>query len=163
PGVSTLSLALAGVWPGPGAASMVEADASGGDVAAWWHLPPWPGAVDLAASSRSGQDHDRPDLATATQVLPGGTRVCVAPASADLLAVADLAVLVCSGDLAQLKRVKESAGMLFRAGPHVGLAVVGGRGSETEISEAVGLPVWAHLPRDAKAARFLTGQGDAAR
>ena len=198
PGVTTLSLALAGVWPGPGPVPMVEADASGGDVAAWWHLPPWPGVVDLAASSRSGQDHDRPDLATATQVLPGGTHVCVAPSSADrtsaalellsqnpkalrgtsivdlgrvrpqgpsadLLAVADLAVLVCSGDIAQLKRVKESAGMLFRAGPHVGLVVVGGRGSEAEISEIVGLPVWARLPRDAKAARFLTGQGDAAR
>ena len=199
PGVTTLSLALAGVWPGPGPVPMVEADASGGDVAAWWHLPPWPGVVDLAASSRSGQDHDRPDLATATQVLPGGTRVCVSPASADrtsaalallsqnpkalrtgasivdlgrvkpqgpsadLLAASDLAVLVCSGDIAQLKRVKESAGWMFRAGPHVGLAVLGAGGSDAEISEVVGLPVWARLPRDAKAARFLRGQGDAAR
>lgn len=199
PGVTTLSLALAGVWPDPAPVPIVEADASGGDVAPWWHLPPWPGVVDLAASSRSGQDHDRPDLTSATQVLPGGARVCVAPSSADrtsaalellsqnpkalregtsivdlgrvrpqgpsagLLAASDLAVLVCSGDIAQLKRVKESAGWMFRAGPHVGLAVVGGRGSEAEISEVVGLPVWARLPRDDKAARFLTGQGDAAR
>lgn len=199
PGVTTLSLALAGVWPGAGPVRMVEADASGGDVAAWWHLPPWPGVVDLAAASRSGQDHEQPDLTASTQVLPGGIRACVAPPTAErtsaalellsqnpkalhqgtsivdlgrlapqgtssgLLGAADLAIVVCSGDIAQLKRVKETTPWLFRAGPQVGLAVVGARSSETEISEVVGLPVWARLPWDPKAARFLTGQGEAAR
>lgn len=197
PGVTTVSLALAGSWPSADPVRMVEADASGGDVAAWWDVPPWPGVVDLAAASRSGQDHERPDLFSSTQVLPGGTRVCVAPstaerttaalellaqnpkalrngvtvvdlgrvgpegASAALLGAADLAVAVTTGDAAQLKRVKEaSSGWSSQNGPPIGAAVLGAEHSSREISSALGVPVWARLPRDRKAAAFLANRAD---
>lgn len=83
PGVTTLALALAGVWPGPEPVRVVEADSSGGDLAMRWRLPPWPGLVDLAAAARPGQDHETSSMAAAVQVLPGGVRVCVAPSTAD--------------------------------------------------------------------------------
>ncbi|WP_435107144.1 hypothetical protein [Nocardiopsis synnemataformans] len=197
PGVTTLSLALASTWPAPGMARVVEADASGGDVAAWWRLAPWPGVVDLAAASRSGQDHETLDLGSFSQVLPGGLRVCVAPPtaerttgavgvlahnpkaltetvvdlgrvapstpSASLLEAADVAVLVTTGDVAHLKRVKESAPGLRSRCAHVGVAVVGADRSAAEISGAVGLPVWARVPHDPRTAAFLWGQGEVRR
>lgn len=83
PGVTTATLALAGTWPTEEVTRVVEADASGGDIAAWWRLPVWNGLLDLAASSRPGQDHDHEDEQHFVQVLPGGVRVCVAPASAE--------------------------------------------------------------------------------
>jgi len=198
PGVTTLSLALAGAWPSADPVRMVEADASGGDVAAWWGLPPWPGVVDLAATSRSGQDHERPDLFSSTQVLPGGTRVCVAPSTAErttaalellaqnpkvlgegvtvvdlgrvgpegvsaaLLGAADLAVAVTSGDVAQLKRVKE-ADWWGHNGPPVGAAVLGADHSSSEISSTLGMPVWARLPQDRKTAEFLANRANPSR
>jgi hypothetical protein len=194
-------MALATAWPTAEAVCVVEADLSGGDIAAWWHLPVWPGLLDLAAASRSGQDHEDGAVGPHTQVLPGGLRVCVAPATADrtvgavgllahnpkaltaasgvtlvdlgrvtphsaasgLLEACDTAVLVTTGDIAQLKRVKDSAAGLFVSSPRVGLVVVGGRGGTREISTAVGMPVWGHIPTDPKTAAFLAGQAEAAR
>lgn len=83
PGVTTVALALASTWPTEERVCLVEADASGGDIASWWRVPTWPGTVDLAAASRGGQDHEDTGLETYTQVLPGGMRVCVAPATAE--------------------------------------------------------------------------------
>nr|WP_156365682.1 hypothetical protein [Nocardiopsis sp. NRRL B-16309] len=201
PGVTTLAMALATAWPMAEPVCVVEADLSGGDIAAWWRLPVWPGLVDLAAASRSGQDQEDGAVGTHTQVLPGGLRVCVAPSTADrtagavdllahnpkaltaasgttvvdlgrvaphsaaagLLESCDNAVLVTTGDIAQLKRVKDSAAGLFVSSPRVGLVVVGGRGSTREISAAVGMPVWGHIPTDPKAAAFLAGQAEAVR
>lgn len=200
PGVTTLALALASTWPVSDPVWMVEADASGGDVAAWWRLPVWPGLVDLAAASRSGQDHERIDTAAVSQVLPGGVRVCVAPSTADrtagavgllaqnpkaltgdhvtvvdlgrvlpeatpaaFLEAADAAVLVVPGDVAHLKRAKESAAGLRTRCPRLGLAVVDPPRGSAEISAAVGLPVWAKVPQDARTAAFLSGQGEVAR
>lgn len=198
PGVTTLALALASTWPAPGTARVVEADASGGDVAAWWRLPPWPGVVDLAAASRSGQDHEV-DVSSFCQVLPGGLRVCVAPPTAErtagavgvlahnhtalaeertvvdlgrvasntpsaaLVEACDLAVLVTTGDVAQLKRVKESVPGLRACCSELGIAVIGAGRSAGEIADAVGLPVWARLPYDPRTAAFLRGQGEVSR
>ncbi|WP_160050835.1 hypothetical protein [Nocardiopsis sp. FR4] len=200
PGVTTLSLALASTWPAAESVWMVEADASGGDVAAWWRLPVWPGLVDLAAASRSGQDHEAVDTTACSQVLPGGLRVCVAPPTAErtvgavgllahnpkaltgeevtvvdlgrltpdssalaLLEAADTAVLVASGDVAQLKRVKEAVPGLTGRSAHLGLAVVDPTRSSSEVSDAVDLPVWARVPQDARTAAFLRGQGEVRR
>ncbi|WP_150236399.1 P-loop NTPase family protein [Nocardiopsis quinghaiensis] len=200
PGVTTLALALAGTWPEPEPVWMVEADTSGGDVATWWRLPVWPGVVDLAAASRSGQDHETVDTMACSQVLPGGLRVCAAPSTADrtagavgllaqnpkvlksdrvavadlgrvvpdaassaLLEAADVAVLVASGDVAHLKRVREAAAGLRTRCLRLGLAVVDPSRSSAEISEAVGLPVWAKLPQDARTAAFLQNQGEVRR
>ncbi|GAA1782920.1 MULTISPECIES: hypothetical protein [Streptomonospora] len=79
PGVTVTAAALAAVWPEPAGAVLVEADASGGDVAAWHRLHPSPGVTDLAAATR----HRAADPLDHTQALPGGLPVCAGPASAD--------------------------------------------------------------------------------
>jgi MinD-like ATPase involved in chromosome partitioning or flagellar assembly len=50
PGVTTATVALAGVWPGP--VMIAECDPSGGDLAARFGLPPSPGLLSLASQSR---------------------------------------------------------------------------------------------------------------
>ncbi|GAA3744488.1 hypothetical protein [Salinactinospora qingdaonensis] len=83
PGVTTLGLALAAMWPREVPTVLVEADASGGDVAAWRRMPIAPGLVELAAAARPEGLHSQPpDLFRHTQVLAGGQRVCVAPVTA---------------------------------------------------------------------------------
>ncbi|MBB6119159.1 hypothetical protein [Nocardiopsis algeriensis] len=80
PGATTAALALAAVWPGE--AVLVEADASGGDVATWQRLQPAPGLTGLAAAAR----HDTASgtaPADHTQALPGGLAVCPAPVTAE--------------------------------------------------------------------------------
>ncbi|GAA1449005.1 hypothetical protein [Nocardiopsis tropica] len=81
PGVTCAAMALAAVWPGGAGAVLVEADASGGDVATWRRLQPDPGLTGLAAAARHGGASA--DLAAHTQVLPGGLSVCHAPVTAD--------------------------------------------------------------------------------
>ncbi|MFD3685687.1 hypothetical protein ACFWTE_12830 [Nocardiopsis sp. NPDC058631] len=81
PGVTCAAMALAAVWPGGAGAVLVEADASGGDIATWRRLQPDPGLTGLAAAARHGGASA--DLAVHTQVLPGGLSVCHAPVTAD--------------------------------------------------------------------------------
>ncbi|WP_017626880.1 hypothetical protein [Nocardiopsis chromatogenes] len=83
PGATTLALALAAAWPEPETATVIEADASGGDIAAWRHLPASPGLVELAAASRLDGPQRRARPEDFTQVLPGGLRACTAPSAAD--------------------------------------------------------------------------------
>lgn len=199
PGVTTAALALASTWPTDEAVRLVEADASGGDIAAWWHLPVWPGLIDLAAASRPGQDHDYDGEARFMQVLPAGVRVCVAPASAERTASAldlitqhpkalawwagvtlvDLGrvapesavmaleeeaqanVVLTTGDVAHLKRLKEAALGLKDSDRPLGVVVVGTSRSAQEVEDAVGVPVWGHLPWDGKTADVLTGRREA--
>ncbi|GAA4896068.1 hypothetical protein [Streptomonospora salina] len=85
PGVTTASLALAAAWPEPVPSVLVEADASGGDLAAWRRMPTAPGVAELAATARTDESAiaaAAPVLGCA-QVLAGGQRVCLAPATAD--------------------------------------------------------------------------------
>ncbi len=81
PGVTCAAMALSAVWPGGTGAVLVEADASGGDVATWRRLQPDPGLTGLAAAARHGGASA--DLAAHTQILPGGLSVCHAPVTAD--------------------------------------------------------------------------------
>lgn len=81
PGVTCSAMALAAVWPGESGAVLVEADASGGDVATWRRLQPAPGLTDLAAAARHGGSSTDPRAHT--QTLPGGLAVCSAPVTAD--------------------------------------------------------------------------------
>ncbi|MGQ4267636.1 hypothetical protein [Nocardiopsis changdeensis] len=80
PGVTSLGMALAAVWPGDAPGVLVEADPSGGAVAVWRRLPTEPGLTGLAAAMRRGGGAD-PEAHT--QALPGGLRVCPAPVTAD--------------------------------------------------------------------------------
>ncbi|GAB3726799.1 hypothetical protein [Nocardiopsis nanhaiensis] len=201
PGVTTAALALASTWPADAAVRVVEADASGGDIAAWWHLPVWPGLTDLAAANRPGQDHDHPGEARFLQVLPGGVRVCLAPASAErtasaldlitqhpkaltrwagvtlvdlgrvapeaeVMALAEEAqchVVFTSGDLAHLKRLKDTLTDSVGRDSRLGVVVVGPGRSAQEVQQAVGVPVWGHLPWDPTSAAVLAGRRPAGR
>ncbi|WP_435106600.1 hypothetical protein [Nocardiopsis synnemataformans] len=91
PGVTTLATALAAVWPtGPLTVPvLVEADASGGDLAVWHQLAGRPGLVSLAASVRSapdpnpdGEQGTRRALLAHAAELPGGLRALAAPTTA---------------------------------------------------------------------------------
>ncbi|MDA8370667.1 MAG: hypothetical protein M0026_12500 [Nocardiopsaceae bacterium] len=199
PGVTTFAMALASVWPGKAGAVLLEADAAGGDIAAWRRLPTSPGLVDLAAAARHEQTPGAQALALLAhaQTLPGGLPVCVAPATAEraggavrllsqhprvlaartgpaavmdlgrlvprsptaqLAVAADTAVLLVHDDLAQLRRVKEAAAALAAGFGELGLVVRDGRDSDTEIAQAVELPVWGRVPTDAKGAAFVRGE-----
>lgn len=92
PGVTTLATALTAVWPtGPLTVPvLVEADVSGGDLAAWHRVTGRPGAVALAASTRTSaglasvsddNGDTRPLLRHSTE-LPGGLRALLAPPTA---------------------------------------------------------------------------------
>lgn len=85
--MTTLALALAGMWPVRVPTVMVEADASGGDVAAWRRMPSGPGLVELAATARNDTAFTPAEqqdvLLDHTQRLPGGQSVCTAPVTTD--------------------------------------------------------------------------------
>ncbi len=81
PGVTTFSVALAARWPAPDRPVLVEADPSGGDLAARFSLDSTPGLLSLAAAARRSTD---PAVVWQhVQGLPGGLPVVVAPADAD--------------------------------------------------------------------------------
>lgn len=80
PGVTSLAMALAAVWPAPDRAAFVEVDPFGGAVAVWRRLLSEPGLTSYAADSRKGSAFD---LEAHTQVLPGGLRVCPAPVTGE--------------------------------------------------------------------------------
>ncbi|WP_157515941.1 hypothetical protein [Nocardiopsis trehalosi] len=205
PGVTLTAMAMAAVWPGPSGAVLVEADASGGDVGAWYRLPASPGTTDLAAATRRRTAADPPaDPLSFCQTLPGGLPVCAGPASADpaqgavqllatnspklaagggapgapatvvdlgrlaprtptahLAANADDALLLVGDDLAQLRRVKQSAAALTDLIGALRVVVVGGSGPTSEIASVVELPVWSgRIPHDPRAAAFLRGEAN---
>jgi hypothetical protein len=82
PGVTTAAVALAAVWHGD--AVVVEADSSGGDIAARVRLPLDPGLLTLAAGGR--RPGARLELSRHAQALPAGGSVVVAPVAPDLTA-----------------------------------------------------------------------------
>jgi hypothetical protein len=85
-------------------------------------------------------------------------RLAPRTATAHLAAHADTALLLARDDLAQLRRVQESAAYLFETLPGLRTVITGGRGSTAEIAEAVGVPVWGRLPEDRGSAAFLRGE-----
>jgi hypothetical protein len=76
PGVSTTTVGLAAAWPRP--VVLVEADPSGGSLAARFSLPYEPGVVSLAATAR--RSLTVADLETGAQPLLGHATVLPAPA-----------------------------------------------------------------------------------
>jgi hypothetical protein len=81
PGVTTFATALAARWPAPHRPVLVEADPSGGDLAARFSLESTPGLLSLAAAARRSAD---PALVWQhAQALPGGLPVVTAPPDAD--------------------------------------------------------------------------------
>ncbi|TDQ55104.1 hypothetical protein [Actinorugispora endophytica] len=200
PGVTTLSMALASVWPGEAGAVLVEADASGGDIATRYRLHASPALIDLAAAARRGPAENGGATGgplAHSQALPGGLPVCAAPTTADrangavellaqnpgilgadqapavvvdlgrlaprspaarLAMAADVVVLVVQDDLAQLRRVKDSAAAFREAFRDLRVVVRTGADSTSEIAEATGLPVAERIGRDDKAAAFLRGE-----
>ena len=83
PGVTTTALLLAGAWPVPRRAFLVEADPAGGDLAAWFQLGADPGLVSLVAAGRHALDASI--VQEHAQPLPGANPVdaILAPASVE--------------------------------------------------------------------------------
>ncbi|MGI5214860.1 hypothetical protein [Plantactinospora sp. CA-290183] len=81
PGVSTVAVGLAAGWPWPGAV-LVEADASGGVIAARFGLSQQPGLASLAAAARHGGVSGT--VAEHVQRLPVEVDAVVAPGSAEV-------------------------------------------------------------------------------
>ena len=185
PGATTLALALAAVWPGQQAV-VVEADCAGGDLGGWCWLPDRPGLASLATKARTGTvsltDHARRLPCGLDAVLaPAGRQAATVavgllaeaattvwaeqrptildvgrlePGShtAALIDAADALLILTSGDEASLLRLAEAN--LSR-----GSVVLVGHSDypASEITAAVGLPVTAELPWDARAVRVLRG------
>ncbi|MFE2984355.1 MinD/ParA family protein [Streptomyces sp. NPDC059262] len=150
-GASTLALALAAAWPTSGAASpvVVEADASGGDLAVRFGLSDMAGLLALAASAR--QPGAERDLEACTQQVAGGLRVVVAPTGADqaLPSVAEVAAClpVLRGDAGSEGTVLLDLGHLGAA-PSRELAraadrlVLVARGSADALAHVAARPEW---------------------
>ncbi len=81
PGVTTTAVALAGVWPEGRRLLLVEADPSGGVLAARFGLSDSPGLLSLAAVARRGLDGEV--VWRHAQQLPGGIAVLAVPPSAE--------------------------------------------------------------------------------
>jgi MinD-like ATPase involved in chromosome partitioning or flagellar assembly len=99
PGVSTLALALAAVWPASGGVRpvVVEADASGGDLAVRFGLSDMTGLLTLAAEARpEGADLD---LEGCIQEVAGGVGAVVAPTGADQAAPCVAQIAACPSAL----------------------------------------------------------------
>ncbi|MCY9783998.1 hypothetical protein KIK06_08845 [Nocardiopsis sp. EMB25] len=79
-------------------------------------------------------------------------------ATAHLAAHADAALLLVRDDLAQLRRLQESARYLFETLPRAWTVIAGGSGSTAEIAATVGLRVWGRMPTDPRSAAFLRGE-----
>ncbi|ROO52807.1 hypothetical protein EDC02_7751 [Micromonospora sp. Llam0] len=119
PGASTAALGLAALWPGrPGL--LVEADPTGGVVAARFGLAQEPGLASLAAAARHGGHAG--GAAPYVQQIPLGLHVLVGPGAAETAAGA---VSVLSGQPDVVARlapvVVADAGRLYAASPASGL------------------------------------------
>ncbi|MEU1627039.1 hypothetical protein ABZ746_17300 [Streptomyces sp. NPDC020096] len=89
PGATTLALGLAACWPTSARRPrplVVEADPSGGDVAARFELSDSPGLMELAAAARRAVSARV--LGECVQLLPGGVHVVVGPTGAQQAAAA---------------------------------------------------------------------------
>ena len=76
---TTTTVALASAWPASHEAMIVEADPSGGDLAAWFDLPIVPSLSTVVTSTF---DTSWPDIDRHTRVAESGLRLISAPASA---------------------------------------------------------------------------------
>lgn len=79
PGVTSVGMALAAVWPGEASGVLMEADPAGGAVSVWRRVATEPGLTSLAAALRRGSG----DPEAHTQTLSGGLRVCPAPVTGE--------------------------------------------------------------------------------
>ena len=94
PGATTTALALSAMWPPQPPAVLIEADPAGGDLAARFRLPGWPGLVSLAAALRKDADplavvaHAQPVLGGRVAVVAGAWGAQQANAAVSVLAAA---------------------------------------------------------------------------
>lgn len=122
PGVTTLALGLAALWPEPGAV-LVECDPDGGDLAARFGHHPDPGLASLAAAARGGSRVV--SLAEHVQRVAVGANVVLAPPGDG--AAAAVQTLTYSGSEVLRRAAAEQTvvvdlGRLARGGPGLALA-----------------------------------------
>lgn len=77
--VTTTSIALASAWPSSDDAIVVEADPSGGDLAAWFDIPVTPSLSTVVTRVLDGS---WPEIERHTRLAPSGLRVIPAPSRA---------------------------------------------------------------------------------
>ncbi|GAA3302524.1 hypothetical protein Dvina_51460 [Dactylosporangium vinaceum] len=109
PGVTTLAVGLAALWPEPDAV-LVEADPAGGDLAARFGHSPEPGLTGLAAQAHTGT---LASLAPFTQRLAVGADVVLAPAGET---VAASTFTLATRGLQALRRLAEQQPVLVDVG-----------------------------------------------
>ncbi|MFB7194085.1 MinD/ParA family protein [Streptomyces sp. NPDC056240] len=150
-GSSTLALALAAAWPPGGAAQpvVVEADASGGDLAVRFGLSDMQGLLALAAGARQAVQEQ--DLDACTQPAAGGLRVVVAPTGADQALPSVAEVAACPS---VLRGEADSQGVVLLDLGHLGSApsrelaraadrlVVVARGGADALAHVAARPEW---------------------
>lgn len=147
PGVTTLGLGMAALWPDKPGAVLVECDADGGDLAARFGHHPDPGLTSLAAAARTGTTPL--PIAAHTQRLAVGADVVLAPPGD--AAGAAVATLAYAGPrllrhLATERSVILDVGRVSRGGPGLALAAA---------ADIVLLVVGAGLPGHAQVAARL--------
>jgi hypothetical protein len=166
PGVTTLALALAAVWPTSSRVVLAETDPAGGDLAAWLELPPRPGLVSLAAAARR-----TPTPAVVlehTQPLTGGLEVLAAPAGAEPtraalgMLPAELAARLDAEDgllvLADCGRLDPGSPALTLAA-QARLVVLLARPQAAELGHLVGLLGWLRARVHGHTGLVLAGEG----
>lgn len=158
PGVTTTAVALGATWPAGRPVTVVEADPSGGDLAARYNLAAEPSLLTLAAAARRDTNGTSEHVLADNHVqrLPGGLAVLAGPASADqahaalrMLGPTAPALTAIEGDLLV------DCGRLDSASPALRLAAA------CELLVLVARPVLAelhHLAARVDALRELTGQ-----
>jgi hypothetical protein len=188
PGVTTLVVVLAAVWPG-GPATVLEADCAGGDLGGRCWLPDTPGLASLATGARAGSCLIAEHIAR----LRCGVPVVVAPASRQAATIAvgllaesdprtwasDQAVIADVGRLdpglpSSALAWTSSVLLIVSGGDEASLlrladadlprerahlVLVGGCAYPVEdVAAAVGLPVAGQVPWDPRAAAVAWGQ-----
>lgn len=82
-GVTTTTVALARTWPGPEQAVIVEADPTGGQLAALTGADPYRGLASMARAASAGAPAKALELTEHAQLLPGGVAFLASPPGPD--------------------------------------------------------------------------------
>jgi hypothetical protein len=156
PGVSTVALSVAGVWPSAegGAKVLMEVDPAGGVLGLRLGLGEDPGLVSLAAAARHGLE--RMALWDHAQELPGGLAVVPGPASSS---VAAQVLASTGGRLGEWLAGLGDVDVIADAGRLSGVSAAMGFVASSDLAVVVACPVVDQLHAGAAQASALVARG----